>query len=87
MLWRRFESMRGIPRSHRSARSRPLTLCEGGVPIAPIRGASTLPPRARTMSFRARTLSFRAKRGIYPLARFGVIVLRGVDGVGVDFAF
>ncbi len=31
MLWQPLESMRGIPRSHRFARSRPLTLCEGGV--------------------------------------------------------
>ena len=29
------ESMRGIPRSHRCARSRPLTLREGGVRASP----------------------------------------------------
>ncbi len=30
--------MRGIPRSHRFARSRPLTLCEGGVRFPPFTG-------------------------------------------------
>ncbi len=37
------DSLRGIPRSHRSARSRPLTLREGGVLISSSQSAASQP--------------------------------------------
>ncbi len=40
------DSKRGIPRSHRFARSRPLTLCEGGVRFGSVRGGAPLPTNA-----------------------------------------
>ena len=66
-----------IPRSHRSARSRPLTLREGGVLIATIRSTPCHSERG--------TLSFRAERGIFPPSR-SVRGARGDALVGVGQA-
>ena len=54
------DNYQGIPRSHRSARSRPLTLREGGVPSHP------LSLRAKHSVIPSNPMSFRAKRGISP---------------------